>query len=48
MSIACQSEDGREREITFMAETSDSLGVFPPWDFDSLDSHLRRSSDVAW
>ena len=27
---------------------SESLGVVPPWNLDSLDSILRRSSWVTW
>jgi len=35
-------------ELAFKAEVSESLGVVPPWDLDSLDSILRRSSWVTW
>jgi hypothetical protein len=31
-------------ELAFNIEVSESLGVIPPWNLDSLDSILRRSS----
>lgn len=38
----------RGLELAFKAEVSESLGVVPPWNLDSLDSILRRSSWVTW